>query len=107
MAKVKRDGSAELRRLTRDKHKGAISELIACAWLLKEGWEVFRNTSAHGPADLVLWRPSTNEIRFVDVNTAIKSSRAVGYKQIKAPPQSRHAGVLILSVFEDGHCEWS
>ncbi len=35
------------------KHNGTVSELIACTWLLKEGYEVFRNVSAHGLIDVV------------------------------------------------------
>src|SRR5215831_6430735 len=39
-----------------NKHKGSLAELIACAWLLKTGYEVFRNVSQHGVADVVAWR---------------------------------------------------
>lgn len=35
------------------KHKGARAELIAITFLLKEGYEVFRNVSPHGLIDLV------------------------------------------------------
>ena len=35
------------------KHRGAESELRACAWLLKQGYEVFRNVSSHGIIDIV------------------------------------------------------
>jgi len=35
------------------KHKGAHCELVATAWLLKEGYEVFRNVSQHGIIDVV------------------------------------------------------
>jgi hypothetical protein len=35
------------------KHVGARSELIACEWLLAQGYEVFRNVSAHGPIDII------------------------------------------------------
>ena len=37
-------------------HKGATGELVAAAWLLNRGVEVFRNVSACGPADLMAWR---------------------------------------------------
>ena len=35
------------------KHKGSHSELLACAWLLNCGYEVFRNVSSHGLTDVV------------------------------------------------------
>jgi Holliday junction resolvase-like predicted endonuclease len=35
------------------KHVGARSELLACAWLLAEGYEVFRNVSSHGHVDII------------------------------------------------------
>lgn len=37
--------------------KGAQGELIAAAWLIGLGYQVFRNVSACGPADLVAWWP--------------------------------------------------
>ena len=30
------------------KHSGALTELTACAWFLKQGYEVFRNVSSRG-----------------------------------------------------------
>ena len=35
------------------KHKGALAELNASAWLLAQGYEVFRNVSPHGLVDLI------------------------------------------------------
>jgi len=35
------------------KHLGTRAELIACSWLLKEGYEVFRNVSPHGLIDVI------------------------------------------------------
>ena len=39
------------------KHKGALAEMQASAWLLLQGYEVFRNVSQSGPADLIAWIP--------------------------------------------------
>lgn len=50
-------------------HKGATSELIACAWLLSLGYEVFRNVSGGGPADIVAWKAATGEKHVIDVKT--------------------------------------
>jgi Holliday junction resolvase-like predicted endonuclease len=49
------------------KHRGAHSELTACLWLLEQGYEVFRNISQHGIADVVAFRG--NEILKIDVKT--------------------------------------
>ena len=38
---------------------GDISELEVSAHYLREGWEVFRNVSCNGPADIVIWKPDT------------------------------------------------
>ena len=35
-----------------DKHKGSRAELLACAWLLKQGYEVFRTDTGHCGFDL-------------------------------------------------------
>jgi Holliday junction resolvase-like predicted endonuclease len=57
---------------------GAASELEAASWLLGQGYQVFRNVSAHGPADLVAWNPQTKETLFVDVTTGRPYVRADG-----------------------------
>jgi hypothetical protein len=49
---------------------GAAAELLASAWLIGFGYQVFRNLSAAGPADLVAWCPETSETLFVDVKSA-------------------------------------
>lgn len=49
------------------KHKGAYGELIACAWLLRNGYEVFRNVSPHGYADIVAVKDGI--ATFIDVKT--------------------------------------
>jgi hypothetical protein len=47
--------------------KGAIAELIASAWLLKQGYEVFRNTSQNGIFDIIAIK--NNEVKKIDVAT--------------------------------------
>ena len=37
-------------------HLGAIGELSVSNYYIKLGYEVFRNISAHGPGDLIIWR---------------------------------------------------
>jgi hypothetical protein len=57
------------------KHQGAHSELTVSARLLQLGYEVFRNVSAHGMADLVAYKPSTGEILLIDVKTGTSFSQ--------------------------------
>lgn len=54
---------------TPKKHRGAVSELKASAWLLEKGYEVFRNVSPFGPVDIIAMDPNTQDIIFVDVKT--------------------------------------
>lgn len=81
--------------------KGAHNELIAAAWLLKNGYAVFRNVSAHGPVDLIAMKDA--QITLIDVKAAIsyKGKMLAPYlteKQITM-------GVKAMAVFPDGSCE--
>lgn len=76
------------------KHKGAHSELIACAWLLSQGYEVFRNVSAFGLTDVIAQKGG--RILLLDVKSA------------NATPLSKEqvaAGVLPLRVSSSGFCQ--
>lgn len=77
------------------KHLAAHSELVACAFLLRDGFEVFRNISDRGQADLVAWKDG--KLWPVDVK-----SGSGGAARLK--PEQRRAGVVSLCVDEDGHC---
>jgi hypothetical protein len=52
------------------KDRGAMSELKAAAWLMEQGYEVYRNVSAHGQHDLVAYNKETGEFKGYDVKTA-------------------------------------
>jgi Holliday junction resolvase-like predicted endonuclease len=52
------------------KHKGAWAEAIAKAYLLKMGFEVFENVSAHGPIDFIAMDPDTRDMVKFDVKMA-------------------------------------
>jgi hypothetical protein len=77
------------------KHCGTQAELIACAYLLGEGYDVFRNVSPHGTADLVACKGDT--VLRIDVKSG------------KAPPkftqEQKAEGIILLHVDEHGHCE--
>jgi Holliday junction resolvase-like predicted endonuclease len=94
------------------KHRGAHAELIAASWLLTQGYEVFRNVSPHGVADIIAINFETGERLLIDV----KSTYFGGYKiatgefvqvetMTKKPSEDqRRHGVRILFVMRDGSC---
>jgi len=83
------------------KHRGAHSELVACAWLLRRGYEVFRNVSQHGLIDLIAMKDG--KTLFIDVKTA---SRHIKYGYLFAPLSNTQlmAGIVPLYVLDDGDC---
>lgn len=80
------------------KHIGAHSELSACAWLLREGYEVFRNISQFGIVDVVAIKGG--EVLKLDVKTAPKSSWAA----IRVSEAQELDGVALLLISPDGEC---
>ena len=99
------------------KHRGCSSELIACNWLLEQGYDVFRNISAHGYADLVAINWETGEKIWVDVKTGTYTQgRDIrGCVTCIPAPKSPYAlsevqkvaGIKVLFVFyRENICEW-
>jgi Holliday junction resolvase-like predicted endonuclease len=84
------------------KHLPFKSELVACAWLLGEGYEVFRNVSLRGPIDIVAYAPETATTLLIDVKTYCESyqnSTPVG------EPERRERNIVVLMVDrETGEC---
>jgi hypothetical protein len=84
-------------KMIRDKHAGAKSELIACAWLLSCGYDVFRNVSPHGASDVVAIKG--DELLKIDIKS--NSHR-------HAPPRLKQSqineGIKALYVKPDGSC---
>lgn len=79
------------------KHKGAHSELVACAWLLGRGFEVFRNVSPHGPYDLIAIQGP--KVLHIDVKSDTRNSQ--GYRRRTIPPP----GIVYLLVDPEGRIE--
>jgi hypothetical protein len=73
------------------KHLGALAEIMACEWLIRQGYELFRNISQHGLADYVAWKPGEKPI-LIDV----KGNRAAKPSQAQVA-----AGVRLLYVDRD------
>jgi Holliday junction resolvase-like predicted endonuclease len=81
------------------KHKGAMSELTACSYLLNSGYEVFRNVSPFGPIDIIAIKDG-KEFK-LDVKTLHPSYKEVGNRLTK---EQIEQGVLPLFVNEAGGC---
>lgn len=78
---------------------GAHNELLACAWLMRLGYQTFRNVSSSGPGDIVVWDPETDEKHVIDV----KTHKPVPGKSCPSLPKSRSfpsVKVLYLVVIE-------
>lgn len=82
--------------------KGAHSELIAAAWLLENGYAVFRNVSAHGPVDLVAIKDS--EVTLIDVKSGFIRNGEKHFPPLSAA--QRDLKVIAVVVFPNGSCEF-
>ena len=80
------------------KHVGARSELLACAWLIANDYEVFRNVSPFGLIDLIGLK--MGKIYKFDVTTANEN---INGKRLHK--EQIDEGVIILIVHPDGNCE--
>jgi hypothetical protein len=84
--------------------KGGINELVACAHLLKLGYEVFRNVCATGKGDLVAWKhgyaPLIIDVKQISKLTWVNKDgvERVGFNMTK----SKYPGVITLGVTEGG-----
>lgn len=84
---------------------GDHAELVAAAWLLRNGYEVFRNVGCTGPADLVVLDVDTGEMFLVDV----KQRKAVfEYTADKPSPIAKsplQIGLKVRFLIVDGNYE--
>jgi Holliday junction resolvase len=71
--------------------------MTAIAWLLKEGYEVFRNVSQHGLIDIL--GVKNGEIFKFDVKSANAD------KNVRLSSDQIINNVKLLKVFSDGSCE--
>lgn len=90
------------------KHKGSLAELIACAWLLKQGYEVFRNVSAHGIADMIAWRIGASPV-MIDVQMlsywVSRDGKKCSVASRRLAASSQQAGVRVLyACLQTGNC---
>lgn len=83
-------------------HKGAYSEMAACMWLLKQGYEVFRNISCTGPIDIVAWNRKTGEFFPYDVKSMASYERKDGSFGYAVWKGSNKANIPLLHILSDG-----
>ena len=81
------------------KHRGAVNELRATAWLIGLGYEVCRNVSQHGPVDLVAIRG--DEVILIDVKATQLRSDGTTRLYRRRTPLQEWLDVRILLVAED------
>jgi len=89
--------------------KGAISEHLASAWLLQQGYDVFRNISPNGRADLLAVNWDADETIRVDVKSQEFTLTAKGPRADAAREmEERNEGfdIKYLVVRDDGSCGW-
>jgi hypothetical protein len=90
------------------RRSGTVSELIACAWLLDAGYEVFRNVSPHGKADIVALDRKTLAATLYDVKTGSVRHNRNG-ERVKNKPRisqiQRDKGVRQLTIYPNGEIE--
>ncbi len=86
------------------KHRGAHAELLATVWLLRQGYEVFRNISDSGLADLVAWKEGSLPILLDVKSTAESFSKVRGHYVFFKSLKSRQIemGVRPIYVLHDG-----
>lgn len=72
------------------KHSGSASEHKAIAYLLLQGYDVFRNVSPHGEVDVIARDRDTGELLCFDVKTATPY-------RLKTEPEREHATAGSLS----------
>jgi Holliday junction resolvase-like predicted endonuclease len=77
-------------------HLGATTELKACAWLLEQGFEVFRNVSYTGPVDIVVLDKQDGKLFKIDVKTVALNKQGVMIVNFPSEDQIR-LGVRILA----------
>lgn len=89
--------------------KGSISEHLATAWLLRHGYDVFRNVSPHGRADLLAVDWDKDETIRVDVKSKGFTLDGTGARVNSAKTRERaNEGfdIRYLIVDDVGGCEW-
>lgn len=82
-------------------HKGTLSELKGCVWLLEQGYDVFRNISPSGKVDIIAIKfGNPYEMMLIDVKSALKKSDGY-YMCAELTDEQKKRGVKRLVVTKD------
>lgn len=89
------------------KLRGGYSEIVACAWLLENGYEVFRNVADRGAIDLIAIRGK--ECILIDVKTIniIYAPEGIRVTNQTLKAHQVAMGIVPLYVTDEGVCGWS
>lgn len=82
--------------------KGTISEHIALAWAMKNGYEVYRNVCGSGPADLIFC--IDGEYVPVDVKSVAFANTSPIYNKLN--DRQKKLGVQLLYVQDENDVFW-
>ncbi|UOF78619.1 hypothetical protein [Bacteriophage sp.] len=85
--------------------RGAQAELLACAWLLQHGYEVFRNVSPSGEFDLAVRRPGATTAELIDVTNGYWKTLSDGSTVVHVGYRKHQKPGLVL-VYVDGEFMW-
>jgi len=81
--------------------KGAASELIVSADLLRRGWQVYRNLAHAGCPDLIAYDPRNGRLVRIEVKTRTPANSYNPYARVT---QKEHLDVL--AIVEGGAVEY-
>ena len=88
----------------KNNRKGDISEIGVCLHLLKNDYEVFKNISCVGPADIVAVNNKTRDVLFLDIKTPMIYKYPSGRKKIhtvRLTDTQIELGIKIVCVYKN------
>lgn len=89
------------------KHRGSRAELLASAWLLGQGFEVFWSIAQHGLADLIAFDPRTGSYIPADVKCESESRRSIGGSRRLSDRQKALGVKKMLVDLDRGTVRWA
>lgn len=85
--------------------QGAMAELIACNWLLEQGYDVFRNITPAGWVDIIAWKKDNQPI-FIDVSVCNDKHGYISDPKAGYKSRTKAYGIRFLYVYPDKSCKW-
>lgn len=104
---IKRDRRVPVDHPVREKLRGGYAELVACAWLLEQGYEVFRNVCDRGEIDVIaIGHGKTFLVDVKSANVAQTGSLRFQASGGRLTEEQIARGIVALYVSPDGVCAW-